>query len=977
MYWLVLVGLISINIGIKTYAQQTEAERLAAEFSSASNLIKGRYFEGEELLFAIHVERYKIGDVQSVAIASGIAFELESYLSVFDFPIDYEFASQQYKGWYISEDKRFSLSLLGVGSKELVARTNNKEYPLNLENYVYIDGQIFINAETLSEIFGIDHEFNLEKLIITATSSSPLPFLKRLARQKGNNVRNRASKPSFVNLPRGYEILSPQILDFQASTIYRESTDKVIGNYSIQGVRDLAQWSSKFSLTGNDINPLSASRLNFSRQSLNGQLFNNSGITQFEFGDVRDVRQASGSNLNESLGVRFTNSPILSGIETNTTFIDGDIPVGWDVELYRNNVLIEQSFDIQTGRYNFTDVPLLFGNNRFEIVLYGPQGQVRRRNVERLVDESTFSTKPFTYEMSITDTSKSLINSKIDDLRTDSGVNFSARAKYYLGNATSLDFGVRSQQGGDIERSVVNLGVDSVVFDNILVGSYLESDDNGVTNLSTNIRTLLYGQSFGLRVNANDINEELNSRQLDVSASVEGDISLGNGYRVPMSNQLRLFRQNDFNTINYSNSVGLRAGPLALFNTLNYEYIERVDGPNTNDFFGNVNLQANFGSVFARIGGSYSPDADETLTSAQASLSWRINNRLRSSLSYSKNFLNDNRFATANVSYLGKDFQLAARMGYSDSLGYDVGLNASFSLSGQHQYLSTIQREALSQSVTGMLSVRVFLDKNLNSVFDGNDVPLPNIAVKALQFYKTEITNDEGVATLTRLPNMTSSDITIDTDTLPDSFMKPRIQGVSITARSGLVDFLDFPVVAASELTGVVNIINEDNIVAGSRLKFDLLDRKGVVIDSAVTEFDGFYAFYGVIPGKYTLELNEDSRRRNRLEEYKAELIVDLLPDVFTKDIDLKMPSTKPYFISQIASTNASRFVDLTHKAILKKLKPFNIKVYRYQIHDTNEYVFYTATHVDSEIIDGVCERLLSIGIQCENRKLDVLLNQQ
>src|SRR3546814_17931802 len=30
------------------------------------------------------------------------------------------------------------------------------------------------------------------------------------------------------------------------------------------------------------------------------------------------------------------------------------------------------------GRYEFIDVPLQYGANRFEIILYGPQGQVRR-----------------------------------------------------------------------------------------------------------------------------------------------------------------------------------------------------------------------------------------------------------------------------------------------------------------------------------------------------------------------------------------------------------------------------------------------------------------------------------------------------------------------------------------------------------------------------------------------------------------------
>ena len=56
------------------------------------------------------------------------------------------------------------------------------------------------------------------------------------------------------------------------------------------------------------------------------------------------------------------------------------MPAGWEAELYRNGQLLGFAETSADQRYHFDDVQLLYGENRIEIVLYGPQGQVRTRN---------------------------------------------------------------------------------------------------------------------------------------------------------------------------------------------------------------------------------------------------------------------------------------------------------------------------------------------------------------------------------------------------------------------------------------------------------------------------------------------------------------------------------------------------------------------------------------------------------------------
>src|SRR3546814_5293754 len=77
-------------------------------------------------------------------------------------------------------------------------------------------------------------------------------------------------------------------------------------------------------------------------------------------------------------GAVLTNRPVERPDAFDKTDFRGDLPAGWDAELYRNGQLLAFTSPNGDVRYELIDVPLQYGANRFEIILYGPQGQVRR-----------------------------------------------------------------------------------------------------------------------------------------------------------------------------------------------------------------------------------------------------------------------------------------------------------------------------------------------------------------------------------------------------------------------------------------------------------------------------------------------------------------------------------------------------------------------------------------------------------------------
>ena len=75
-----------------------------------------------------------------------------------------------------------------------------------------------------------------------------------------------------------------------------------------------------------------------------------------------------------------TNRPLSARAAFDRTRFEGDLPSGWEAEIYRNGELLAFAKANSSQRYVFEDVQLLYGENQIQIILYGPQGQVRTRD---------------------------------------------------------------------------------------------------------------------------------------------------------------------------------------------------------------------------------------------------------------------------------------------------------------------------------------------------------------------------------------------------------------------------------------------------------------------------------------------------------------------------------------------------------------------------------------------------------------------
>jgi len=174
-------------------------------------------------------------------------------------------------------------------------------------------------------------------------------------------------------------------------------------------------------------------------------------------------------------------------------------------------------------------------------------------------------------------------------------------------------------------------------------------------------------------------------------------------------------------------------------------------------------------------------------------------------------------------------------------------------------------------SQNGLLMARVFKDENANGSFDEGEELIEGVKVKALQHSRQAVTDEGGIAVLNTLSNNKKTDIVIDQSSIDEPFIVPATPGISLTPRKGFVEVLDIPLVNASELEGTVYIRDQQgNEKVGAYLTIDLRNEAGELVAQTETEFDGYYLFTDLLPGKYSSAIAVEDIKRKNLHDMEA-----------------------------------------------------------------------------------------------------------
>jgi hypothetical protein len=331
----------------------------------------------DALLFEMRLNQYRLGDgVRGYATPNGTCVDFADVILALDIPVRLDKKSRRATGWAF--DEGHTLTIDRETGQEQIVNSMRKVAPDDIRDTP--EGWC-VATDALSRWIGVTIIADTNNALLVIKSDRKLP--PQLAAER--RARVAVSRPVFdlASLPHSsapYHGFRMPAIDVVASvgglSDRRSGGRRVDAHYEFYASGEAGPAAYDARVSSNRRGVPENIRLRVYRTDPAGGL--PLGATHIAVGDVQGIATPLVAQSSIGRGAVITNRPVERAETFDRTNFRGELPRGWDAELYRNGQLLSFANDRADGRYEFLDVPLQYGQNRFEVVLYGPQGQVRR-----------------------------------------------------------------------------------------------------------------------------------------------------------------------------------------------------------------------------------------------------------------------------------------------------------------------------------------------------------------------------------------------------------------------------------------------------------------------------------------------------------------------------------------------------------------------------------------------------------------------
>jgi hypothetical protein len=758
---------------------------------------------------------------------------------------------------------------------------------------------IYVDARLLAKWFPIDIDYDIASLSVKLTSREPLPKELRAARddrrKKLNKNRERKINPR-VEIP--YKLFRVPIFDVSMDHTYSNDKEGVVSNNtrtSALAAGDFMGLSSEIYISGDDAQRISQARLEFGKKDPDGKLLGFMKASEYSAGDISVPQVSMVSGVRTGRGVKVSNHAVDSPDEFDRITLEGDLLIGWDVELYRNEVLLDFKSSQSNGRYEFADVPLLFGVNILKLSFYGPQGQVRNEIRQLRIGPGQIKPGQTFYKASVNQQDLQLLLGE-EHGTTVSEQSGKTRAGFDVQHGITKNFSVGSNlttvpsiHGGHDNY----LGVSLRGFYNSIAGRF-----DTVRDLSKG-----WAHKLSLQTNISDISFLANharyydfySEQISNTSDPllhQTNLRMDGIARVPLIphvpysfNLSRDYHRSKDALLTLDNRLSMAIGAAALTNNLSW-ILNSTETTSDSNVSGSTALGGSLFDIRLRGQVAYDVRPEAGVSSGTLSGDWQITPDYRAKLSVDKSF-ETTRLTTiaAGLTTNFKHVAMGGNLEYTDDGDVTARMTMGFSFGQNPNDNSPYMRGRHSASKGGIAS-RVFLDNNSNGVYDEGDEPLENVALKLDNSRTVETSDEKGLVTSLGISTYRTVNVSVAKKSLEDPFWTPATEGISFVPRPGVVAVVDFPILTSGEIDGTVYRKKGKWASEVSDVILQLLDPKGKVVRETKSSFDGFYLFDFVRPGKYTVRVDPDQLKRLAIPELPGRPVEIKVKGSVTSDLD-------------------------------------------------------------------------------------------
>jgi hypothetical protein len=808
-------------------------------------------------ILEVRVEQYTFDDfVAGYQFENIILLPLGAISELIDVAIEVQ--SETASGFVLNESRTF---FLDTTRNEVTLQGAIKKYDPDKVHIVAND--IYVESDLLGEWLDMSLNVDLFAARIWVESDEPLPFQRRLERDKiiaRSLSRLNSNETKYPRHHEPYQNWNMPFVDQSFRLSERKTRD---GNsvtdyqYTTYATADVAQHEAELYFSGNDDDQSDDFRLTFSRRDPEGGLLGGLNAKEYSFGHLAEPRLAL-INQPSSLeaGVSVSNFPLNRQGEFDRNRFIGELLPNWEVELYRNNILIGYQAAPVNGQYDFPDVPILFGSNYFRLVFYGPQGQTRIEETNFDLKQSQTRVGERLYRITATEDEEEGERSVI---QYDMGLTKHLSATANLASIPLDD---------DLERkqhNYLNAGLRSY-WDRFFVTFDVIDDSQSGDATEVNLQTRLGSTIFNLTdTTLNDFfSEEFRPDEVELShrSSLRIDTAIPPGIlpRVSLSFEFTVDEFADGGELNeFINLISTNTRNIAISNQLVRQEISDQDPTSS----GSLQLSGSYTGMRWRGNVNYSLDPEQDLDSVAltADPGEYGDYFLTVGLSHTLDPNLTEALISANKGTGRYNLSLGGRYNSEDEITLDASLSVSF---GHEPRSKVWVADARTMAANGSVSALVFLDNNQDGVFDEGDEPLPDIGFRTNGGYNSLRTNDNGVGFLTGLPKHQPLDLSVSQETITDPLWTVAREGVNVVPRQGHTIQVEFPIFLSGEIDGTVYLAKDGQQYGVGSVTVELVDFNDKVIKTASTAYDGFYIISSIPMGQYYLRVSP--RQQTELE---------------------------------------------------------------------------------------------------------------
>lgn len=870
-------ALLSVLVAFASSITRAQAAGLAVEpsielFDTTDDPIN----DDDLLLVEVILDRLNITDSLGIyATGQGLYIPVGELSRLLDADLNPQLGERRIVGT-IGQARRSILADMANG----IVRVDGTTLLLLPGDMVIGANDIYVRPALLEKLLPVRLRFDEASLRLELAATEPLPIqsrLDRLKRLRGLQPDGSASRDDVYKVKSPPAFVSVPSFDVSLEAGAQERTPRYPYRYDVRAGGDLL-FSNFQGYVGSDTNGKPATaRVLLERRSSDGHALGPLGLTRLSAGDVFTPALALGPRSLSGRGVTFSTAPLTQTTAFGRIDLRGELPLGYDVELYVNDVLRSgQSTPVQ-GRYEFRDVPLTRGVNIIRIVAYGPRGE-RTEDVRVVnVGGGQLEKGQFVVDFGATQQEKTVINldSKESGMITSPGVGdlrVAANIAYGLSENATLAGGVATYSPTGLgERVVVTGGVRTSIR-GLATQVDVARDDQGGTaaavalagqigGFSTVVRHSEYRKAF--------VDETVpragDGRALARSSEIDVDWQLRPTEKATIPMSMRVSRDQYANgdvSLNGLFRTSAALGGVYVSAGFDFERFDPVTGRINNRVSGVLSASSfaafqwqlraslDYGLVPRTELRAFSLTADRDLSETTAvrvglGQSFQADKETTLQLSAIKRLPFADLSLDGQYSRPNHDWRIGLQMAFS-MVNNPLGGGFSFHRPGA--------------ASGGNAAFRAWLDADGNGRFDKGEEPVPGVVMTGSG--GEEISTDaKGRALVTGLGYNSVAQVQTNLDNVQLDNVAGPPPIVEFSPRAGTVAVINYPIQAKGEVMVTISVRRGERKTGLSAVMLRAVGDNGETHEG-LTEYDGSFLFSALRPGHYRLELDETQAKR-------------------------------------------------------------------------------------------------------------------